>query len=90
MASAEEIRLGATRQSEETLATMHARARDAETALEEKVAWRKEQLEREIAALESRRATALAQLSNLRALAEESARFEDDLTAVISKDDTPQ
>ena len=69
----------------------HARPRlDAETALEEKLAWRKEQLERDIAALESRRATALAQLSNLRALAEESARFDDELTAVIQKDNPPQ
>ena len=59
---AEEIRLAATRQSEETLATMRSRARDAETALEEQVAWRREQLNREIASLEARRATALAQL----------------------------
>ena len=48
------------------------------------------QLERDIAPLELRRATALPQLSNLRALAEESARFDDELTAVIQKDSPPQ
>lgn len=70
--TAEEIRLMATRQSEETLDVMRQRARAAEADLEEKVAWRKEQLERDIASLEARRANALSQLSNLRALAEES------------------
>lgn len=64
----------ATRQSEETMEVMRQRARDAEADLEEKVAWRKEQLEREIASLEARRANALAQLGNLRAMAEESGQ----------------
>ena len=70
--TAEEIRLGSTRQAEETLTTMRERAAQAESELEEKLAWRREQLEREIAALEARKAAALAQLGDLRALAEES------------------
>lgn len=82
--TAEEIKMLATRQSEETLEVMRARARDADADLEERVAWRKEQLEREIASLEARRANALSQLGNLRALAEESSdQFSDDHTVVL-------
>ena len=53
--------------------------------LEEKLAWRKEELEREIADLEAKRLQSLAALGNLRALAEESeARFAaDEPTTVI-------
>ncbi|GAA4900030.1 hypothetical protein GCM10025789_17960 [Tessaracoccus lubricantis] len=82
--AAEEIRLTATRQSEETLTVMRERVRLAEVELEEKVAWRREQLEREIASLEARHANALAQLGNLRALAEESGeQYAENTTSVI-------
>lgn len=68
---AEELRLEAIREAEDTLAAMRVRAKDQETALEEQVAWRKEQLEREIAALTARRASMLAALGNLQELAAE-------------------
>lgn len=81
---AEEIRLAATRESEATLAALRERARQQEEDLEERVAWRTEQLKREIASLEARKSNALGQLNNLRALAEESgAQFSDEPTAVI-------
>ena len=52
--------------------------------LEEKLAWRKEELARDVADLEAKREQALAKLGNLRALAEESeARFADEPTTVI-------
>lgn len=91
VASAEEIRLGAMRQSEETLAVLRERTREAETALEEKAAWRREQLEREIGTLEARRRSALAQLRNLKALAEESSQgFDNEPTTIIDKDVDPK
>lgn len=52
--------------------------------MEEQVTWRKEQLAREIASLEGRKASMLAQLNNLRALADQSASdFATDDTMVI-------
>lgn len=81
--AAEEIRLAATRQAEETLSAMRERGSRAEAELEQKVAWRREQLERDVAALEARKSNSLAQLGNLKALAEEAdAAFSDNSRTV--------
>ena len=84
VAEAEGIRLSANRESEEKLAVARRRAMEVTEELEEKLAWRKEELARDVADLEAKREQALAKLGNLRALAEESeARFADEPTTVI-------
>lgn len=85
---AEETRLAATRESEDTLFDHAQWASQQEADLEERIAWRKEQLEREIASLEVRRVNAIGQLNNLRALAEESdQQFADEPTTVITRNE---
>lgn len=69
---AEQVRLAAIREGEDLLASTRARANAAKDEIEEQVAWRKEQLEREIAALTSRKAAVVAQMSNIRDLASAS------------------
>lgn len=74
LAEAEELRVGAHREAE--MIMTHARNKAAEvlTQLEERVEWRKEQLQRSVSTLEARKRTVLAQLANLRALTEQSHR----------------
>lgn len=70
--NAEHIKLSAIREAESTIAAARARAQAAHETVEQELAWRKEQLAREVASLESRKSSVLAQLNNLRALAEQS------------------
>ena len=57
--------------------------RQKQEQLEEQVAWRKEQLEREVAALMARRTSIVASMQNLRAMAEEAVPNME-LTEIIS------
>ena len=84
VASAEETRHAATREAEQTLSAMRSRLHDDETRLEEQVAWRKEQLEREIAALTARRTAMVAAMQNLREIADEATPESED-TMVITR-----
>ncbi|MGV8847190.1 DivIVA domain-containing protein [Tessaracoccus sp.] len=68
----EETRLSAMREAEDTMSAMRARVSDVEARLEEQVAWRKEQLEREISALTARRTAMHTAMQNLREIADES------------------
>ncbi len=54
------------------MAGMRSRLRQDETRLEEQIAWRKEQLEREIAALIARRTSMVAAMQNLKGIADEA------------------
>lgn len=84
VATAEEMRLAATREAEETLSAMRSRMGDDETRFEEQVAWRKEQLEREIAALTSRRTAMVAAMQNMRGIADEAVPGSEE-TMVITR-----
>lgn len=72
VAAAEQVRMVATRDAEETMEGMRSRLREDETRLEEQLAWRKEQLEREIAALSARRSFMVAAMQNLKGIADEA------------------
>ena len=54
------------------MANARNRAKEVLTNLEERVEWRKEELQREVGVLEARKRSAVAQLANLRALAAEA------------------
>ncbi len=79
----EETRLTAMREAEDTMSAMRSRVSDVEARLEEQVAWRKEQLEREISALTARRTAMHTAMQNLREVAEETPGHEE--TMVIPR-----
>ncbi|PIE21238.1 MAG: hypothetical protein CSA64_03130 [Arachnia propionica] len=83
VAAAEQLRVGAAREAEETIAAMRATISEAETAVEERLAWRREQLEREIAALETKRSAIMATMANLRELASEGIEADTEPTQVL-------
>lgn len=70
---AEQIKVTASRDAESQMANAHRHVAMMKDRLEEQYAWRKEQLEREVAALLQRKQSVIAQMSNLRELAGESA-----------------
>jgi len=69
LARAEEAKVGAARDAEATIAASHRQSAMMKERLEEQYAWRKEQLEREVAALLQRRSAIVAELTNLHELA---------------------
>lgn len=72
LATAEQSKTDGVREAESQVAAAHRQSAMMKDRLEEQYAWRKEQLERETHALELRKDAVLAQLSNVRALAQES------------------
>ncbi len=77
--AAEQLKARAARDAENTIAGAHRQAAMMKDRMEEQYAWRKEQLERETNALLQRKASVIAQLSNLRQLAGETPMdFPDD------------
>lgn len=70
MAAAEQVRAQAARESEAQIAAAHRQATMMKDRLEEQFGWRKEQIEREVAALLQRKDAIVAQMGNLRQLAE--------------------
>lgn len=68
----DDARTKAAREAEATLAAAHRQASMMKDRLEEQYAWRREQLQRETNALLQRKASIVAQLSNLRQLAGEA------------------
>ena len=69
---ADEKRSQASKEAEERIAAVHRQSAMMKERIEEQYAWRKEQLQREIAALQQRKDATIDQLSNLKALAEQS------------------
>ncbi len=79
LAEAEQTRAGAAREAEAAIEAAHQRGAELRQSLEDQHAWRREQLEREVAALLQRKAAVVAQLTNMRNLAREATEdFPDD------------
>ncbi|MDA8439122.1 MAG: DivIVA domain-containing protein [Propionibacterium sp.] len=72
LAEAEQTRSAAAREAEAAIQAAHQRGDELRQTLEDQHAWRREQIEREIAALLQRKAAVVAQLANMRNLAREA------------------
>ena len=73
LSDAEQAKTAAARESEAQIAAAHRQAAMMKDRMEEQYGWRKEQLQREINALLQRKDSVLAELSNIQALAQQSA-----------------
>lgn len=72
LAAAEELREQAAQEAESQIAASHRQSAMMKDRIEEQFAWRKEQLEREVSVLTQRKDTIIAQMGNLRQLAEDA------------------
>ena len=71
--AAEQLRAQAAQEAEAQVATSHRQAAMMKDRVEEQFAWRKEQLEREVSVLLQRKDAIIAQMGNLKQLADDAA-----------------
>lgn len=71
--AAEQLRAQAAQEAEAQVAASHRQAAMMKDRVEEQFAWRKEQLEREVSVLMQRKDAIIAQMGNLKRLADEAA-----------------
>lgn len=88
MADAEAMKVAAMQETEIQIVSTHQQAKILRERVEEQFAWRKEQLERETAILDQRKAGVVAQLRNLASIAQRSVSDFPELADLVDDPDT--